>query len=194
MAAPAQDDRQSVTFARDHGPWTLEEWLDLPPGKPNIELVDGMLVVSPMEAYQNRRLQRLILRQLEDSAPADLEPMPDCNVALGGARALIPDFTVIDQPGFEGVILEARHHVLVGEIASPSTRLYDRTAKRALYAESDIPFLMFVDPGHPPEAVLFELRDGGYSQIARSVAGKLVMSRPFPVTLDLIDPQRQPGA
>jgi hypothetical protein len=32
MAAPAQDDRQNVTFARVHGPWTLEEWLDLPPG------------------------------------------------------------------------------------------------------------------------------------------------------------------
>jgi Uma2 family endonuclease len=153
-----------------------------------------MLVVSPMEAYQNRRLQRSILRQLEDAAPTELEPMPGCNVALGDARALIPDFTVIDQPGFEGVILDARHHVLVGEIASPSTRLYDRTAKRALYAESGIPFLMLVDPGHPPEAVLFELHDGAYSEIARSVGGRLAMSRPFPMILDLIDPRRQPGA
>jgi Uma2 family endonuclease len=171
----------------------MEEWLRLPESHTRVELVDGMLVVSPMEGYVNGRLQRRILRQLEDAAPADLEVMPACNVALGDNRALIPDFAIIDQPGFEGVILSAQHHVLVGEIASPSTRVYDRTTKRALYAEAGIPFLMLVDPGDPPLAVLLELRDGEYTEVARSSDGWLKLARPFPAVLDLRPPAPPQG-
>jgi Uma2 family endonuclease len=115
--------------------------------------------------------------------------MPDCSVALGGDRALIPDFAIIDEPGFEGVILSAEHHVLVGEIASPSTRVYDRTTKRALYAEAGVPFLMLVEP-KPPSAVLYELRDGEYAEIARSAGGRIELIRPFPVVLDLRERRR----
>lgn len=38
------------------GPWTLDDWLALPPSHMRIELVDGMLVVNSMEAVPNRRL------------------------------------------------------------------------------------------------------------------------------------------
>ncbi len=75
--------------------------------------------------------------------------------------------------------------MLVGEIASPSTRIFDRTTKRALYAEAAIPFLMFVDPAEIPESALFELVDGGYTEIARSRDGQLEISRPIAATLDL---------
>lgn len=183
MAAPLQNDEYRIP--RHHGPWTLDEWLDLPAGKPDIELVDGMLVISPVEAYQNRRLGRIIIRQLEDAAPDTLEVMPDCNVALRGDRGLIPDFAIIDIPGFEGIVLDARHHVLVGEISSPSTRTYDRTTKRALYAEAGIPFLMLVDPGNPPVAALLELRGDDYVAVARSNGGRVELQRPFPVMIDL---------
>lgn len=185
MAVPAADETEFVIPARRTA-WTLEQWLELPAGYPKIELVDGALVVSPHEGYANRRLQRRLLCQLEDAAPANLEVMPDCNVALDGDRALIPDFAIIDQPGFDGVILSAAHHVLVGEIASPSTRIYDRTTKRALYAEAGIPFLMLVEP-KPPSAVLYELHDGEYRELARSVGGRIELTRPFPVLLDLRD-------
>jgi Uma2 family endonuclease len=183
VVVPAQDE-QPLTIPVHPGAWTLEEWLALPPGWPMVELVDGLLVMSPIEGFPNRRLQRRILRQLEDAAPPTLEVMPDCNVALGGDRALVPDFAVIDKPGFAGVILSATHFVLVGEIASPSTRVYDRTTKRALYAEAGIPFLMLVEP-NPPTATLYELADGEYIEITRSTAGRIELPRPFPVVLDL---------
>ncbi|MGH3815832.1 MAG: hypothetical protein ACRDUV_25845 [Pseudonocardiaceae bacterium] len=38
------------------GPWTLDEWLALPDGPPYTELVDGLLVMSPVSAYRHQRL------------------------------------------------------------------------------------------------------------------------------------------
>jgi Uma2 family endonuclease len=171
------------------GPWTLDEWLALPEGPPYTELVDGLLVMSPVSAYRNQRLMVQLWQQLDAAAPAEYEVMPESNVALGGDRALIPDFCVIDRPGFDGVILSARHVVLVGEIASPSTRVYDRTTKRALYAEAGVPYLLMVDPScQPPSAVCYELVDGDYVEHARSEDGHLQLDRPFPVRLDLTLP------
>ncbi len=171
------------------GPWTLDEWLALPEGPPYTELVDGLLVMSPVSAYRHQRLMMRLWQQLDAAAPAEYEVMPDSNVALGGDRALIPDFCVIDRPGFDGVILSAQHVVLVGEIASPSTRVYDRTTKRALYADAGVPYLLMADPScQPPSAVYYELLDGDYVERARSEDGLLRLDRPFPVRLDLTLP------
>jgi len=171
------------------GPWTLEEWLALPQGPPYTELVDGLLVMSPVSAYRNQRLMVRLWQQLDAAAPAQYEIMPEANVALGGDRALIPDFCVIDRPGFDGLILPARHVLLVGEIASPSTRVYDRTTKRALYAEAGIPYLLMVDPScQLPSAVCYELLDGSYVERARSQDGLLRLDQPFPVRLALTFP------
>jgi len=171
------------------GPWTLDEWLALPEGPPYAELVDGLLVMSPVSAYRHQRLMVRLWRQLDAAAPGEYEVMPDSNVALGGDRALIPDFCVIDRPGFDGIILSARHVVLVGEIASPSTRVYDRTTKRALYAEAGVRYLLMVDPScQPPSAVCYALLDGDYVEHARSEDGLLRLDRPFPVRLDLTLP------
>lgn len=169
------------------GPWTLEEWLALPEGPPCTELVDGLLVMSPVPAYRHQRLMARLWQQLDAAAPAEYEVMPEVNVALGGDRALIPDFCVIDRPGFDGVILSARHVVLAGEIASPSTRVYDQTTRRALYAEAGVPYLLMVDPScPPPSAVCYELRDGGYVERVRSEDGFLQLDRPFRVRLALM--------
>lgn len=171
------------------GPWTLDEWLALPEGAPYTELVDGLLVMSPASTYRHQRLMVRLWQQLDAGAPAEYEVMPESNVALGGNRALIPDFCIIDRPGFDGVILSARNVVLVGEIASPSTRVYDRTTKTALYAEAGIPYLLMVDPScQPPSAVCYELLDGSYVERVRSENGLLQLDRPFRVQLALTLP------
>ena len=77
----------------------------------------------------------------------------------------------------------ASHHVLVGEIAPPSTRC-TTAPPRARYAEAGIPYLMLVEP-KPPSAVLFELRDGEYVESVRSANGQIELTRPFPVVLRL---------
>ncbi|MDQ3153539.1 MAG: Uma2 family endonuclease [Actinomycetota bacterium] len=181
------------------GPWTLDEWLALPEGPPYTELVDGLLVMSPVSTDRHQRLMVRLWQQLDGAAPAEYEVMAESNVALGGDRALIPDLCVIDRPGFDGVILSARYVVLVGEIASPSTRVYDRTTKRALYAEAGIPYLLMVDPScqppsaqppsaQPPSAVCYELLEDGYVERVRSEDGLLRLDRPFRVQLALTLP------
>lgn len=181
MAAP-----QSGPIAHP-GPWTLQEWLELPEGPPYTELIDGLLVMSPVSAYRNQRLMLRLTRQLEQAAPVEYEVLPEVNVKLGGDRALIPDFCVIDIPGFDGVALSVKHVVLVGEVLSPSTRVYDRTTKRALYADAGVASLLLVDPDEI-SAVCYELHGGEYVEAGRSVQGQLRLERPFSVTLDLIPP------
>jgi len=122
-----------------------------------------------------------------------MEALPDIRAALSESRGLIPDFVVTNDPDFNGRSIPGSGFVLVGEIASPSTRRYDRTTKRTLYAEAGIPFLMLVDPGDPPVAELHELRDGEYVEIGRSSEGRLEMTAPFALTLDLTDPRRRPA-
>ncbi len=174
------------------GPWTFDEWLELADGPPHTELVDGLLIMSPVSGYRNQRLMVRLWQQLQAAAPAEFEVMPEVNVGLGGDRALIPDFCVIDIPGFDGVVLAAHHVVLVGEIASPSTRVYDRTTKRALYAEAGVPYLLMIDPLDTPSAVCHELQTGEYVEVAHSAEGELTLSRPFPVRLDLTLPAPPP--
>lgn len=190
MVAPVLE---QYTIPIHDGPWTLDEWLALPPTRARVELVDGMLVVSAFEAFPHRRLMARIWRQLADSVPPSMEAMPDCNAALSDSRGLVPDFAVIDAPGFAGLASPARNFVLVGEVSSPSTRRYDRMTKRALYAEAGVRYLMHVDPGDPPEAALLELRGGEYVQISTSRYGRLQMLRPFPLTLDLTGPAPPPA-
>lgn len=60
--------------------------------------------MSPASAYRHQRLLARLWQQLDAAAPMEYEVMPEANVALGADRALIPDFCVIDRPGFDGVI------------------------------------------------------------------------------------------
>lgn len=69
---------------------------------------------------------------------------------------------------------------------SPSSRTHDRVLRRKLYAEAGIPFYLLVDVQQDVvEIIGFELVRGKYREYARSDAGKLTLSVPFPVELDL---------
>ncbi len=52
MAAPQPEPMVHI------GPWTLDEWLALPEGPPYTELVDGLLVMSPISGYRHQRSTR----------------------------------------------------------------------------------------------------------------------------------------
>lgn len=183
MAAPLEQPIANP-FLRDE-PWTFDEWMALGDTAPNrVELVDGMLVVSPAEATGNARLMLRLAQQLVTAAPPEFEVLPPVNAQLSNDRGLIPDLCVIDTPGFEGPWVPATRFVLVGEIASPSTRVYDRTIKRRLYVDAGIPHLLLVDP-RDLSAICYDLQAGEYVEAARSVEGRLTLARPFPVVLDL---------
>jgi Uma2 family endonuclease len=71
------------------------------------------------------------------------------------------------------------------EVASPRTRLYDRSRKKDIYQSFGIPAYWIVEPSlDRPELTVFELRSGSYEQTAHVTgAEEYRAALPFPVTI-----------
>ncbi|MGW6448150.1 Uma2 family endonuclease [Lentzea sp. NPDC055074] len=185
MAAPAEA-RPDVLLPAHEGPWTLEDVLALPEEhSQRIELVDGMLLVSPLGSYRHQRLVGRVFAALDRACPDEVEATVELNVALSTGRLLIPDFTVV-KPCDADITFPVSNLVIVGEVLSKSTRMNDLVLKRQVYAEASVPYYLIIDPMKKVvEATLFELEEGKYVELARSEAGVLTFERPFPVTIEL---------
>ena len=179
MAAPAE-----FLLPNHHGPWTLGDVLALPEDhSQRVELVDGMLIVSPLGNFRHQTLVADCFSALRAAAPSDCQATIELNVGLSGGRLLIPDFTVVERTGFAGLLFPVENVVLVGEVMSPSTRVNDLVLKRQLYAEAGVPFYLVVDP--KGGTFLLELHGSEYVEVAREADGVLVLDRPFQVTIRL---------
>ncbi|MFJ8960975.1 Uma2 family endonuclease [Lentzea sp. NPDC102401] len=184
MAAPAETAPAQYLLPRHVGPWSLDDVMSLPEdNSQRIELVDGMLLVSPLGSYRHQQLVGRAYGSLVGACPADLEATIELNVLLSSGRLVIPDFTVV-RPREAGVMFPVSDVVLVGEVFSPSTRLNDEGLKRGLYASAGIRYYLMVDPSQQVvEATLLELQGTDYVEIATSEDGVLEIERPFPVTI-----------
>ncbi|MEV6715492.1 Uma2 family endonuclease [Lentzea sp. NPDC051208] len=187
MAAPAEA-RPDVLLPAHEGPWTLEDVLALPEdNSQRIELVDGMLYVSPLGNAVHQRLVFEASYSLRGACPKEFETTIELNVQFDGDRLFIPDFTVLKKRGAKGLTVPAAEVLLIGEVLSRSTKVNDLVLKRQMYAEAGVSYYLIIDPAQDvPKAKLFELGDKGkYVEIARSAAGVLTFDRPFPVTIEL---------
>jgi Uma2 family endonuclease len=168
--------------------WTVDEVLALPEEQTllqRIELVDGVLLVSPWPGLEHQRLLRNLQIAFASKLPDGTELLPGVNVRFEAQRLLVPDLVITNCPGVDVVAFAASDVLLAAEIVSPSTKAQDRILKRAIYAEALIPFYLLVEPGEQNTATLFELQGGEYEPVARSENGKLPLTRPFEATLRL---------
>ncbi|MGW5719057.1 Uma2 family endonuclease [Amycolatopsis sp. NPDC003865] len=168
--------------------WTADEVLALPEEQTmlqRIELVDGMLLVSPWPGLAHQRLLGKLQTACAPALPDGTELLPGVNVRLAARRLLTPDLVIVNCPGADTVAYQASEVLLAAEIVSPSTKTQDRILKRAVYAEALIPFYLLVEPLEPTVATLFELQGDDYEPIAKSDNGELHLTRPFAVTLRL---------
>lgn len=178
MAAP---DRQvSDPFARS-GPWTERDWLDLPTEE-HVELVDGVLVMSPRASNPHQRLAYRIWGALDAGAAAGWDVLGEPNLRLGSDRVLIPDVSVIARADMTAVMNDAADVALVVEVVSAGHAAVDRILKPQLYAEAGIRWYLRVEQDGPV-GHLHVLDDGAYRETARGPV--LELSEPFGVTLDL---------
>ncbi|HEX8865367.1 MAG TPA: Uma2 family endonuclease [Lentzea sp.] len=185
MAAPAETD---FLLPNHEGPWTLEDVLALPEdNSQRIELVDGMLYVSPLGTAVHQRLVFEASYSLRGACPKEFETTIELNVQFDGDRLFIPDFTVLKKRGAKGLTVPAADVLLIGEVLSRSTKVNDLVVKRQMYAEAGVPYYLIIDPANDvPKASLFELGEtGNYVEITKSENGVLKIERPFPVTIEL---------
>ena len=130
------------------------------------ELVDGVLIVSPHASRRHALAASRLHQILVASCPDDLLVFGSpINVDREPATNLQPDLSVIRAVDLDAPPTEGRP-LLVVEILSPSTRRFDLTLKRQIYAEMGIPSYWLVDIDAPSMTVL-ELEGEEYVETAR---------------------------
>lgn len=147
------------------------------------ELVDGVLIVSPYASWRHALAAHRLDHILAAACPEGLLVFGSpINVDREPATNLQPDLTVVRAEDIDAPATIARP-LLVVEILSPSTRRFDLTLKRQIYAEMGIPSYWLVDIEVPSVTVL-ELTVEEYAEVARSQADEpLAVTRPFPLQL-----------
>jgi Uma2 family endonuclease len=177
-------------------PFTVDDLASMPDDGHRYELLDGVLIVSPAPG---RKHQLVVLRLgglLDDVCPDAMEVLiAPFAVQPSTSTELQPDVLVASATDVTEKNLPAAP-LLVAEVLSPSTTLFDLNTKKAAYERMGVASYWVVDP---QELVLtvFELAVGGcYRQVAQ-VRGTDVFAaeQPYPVRIvpaELINRLRRP--
>lgn len=163
--------------------FTVAELDRMPDDGHRYELLDGVLVVSPRPTTVHQFVATRLVGMLDRGCPEDLCVVVEPAVQLDWQTEFDPDLVVvpIDEVGDAKFVTPP---LLVVEVRSPSTALFDLNRKKAAYEKFGVPSYWIVnpDPGRP-ELTVFELRDGGYVTEATSTQ-PVTVTRPFPATID----------
>lgn len=163
-------------------PFTIAELDRMPHDGRRYELLDGVLVVSPRPSTIHQVAAYRIGAALGAACPAGWQVVPEPAVVLSPQTEFDPDVVVARLADLGGTKI-TRPPLLVVEIRSPSTALFDLNAKKLAYQEFGVESYWIVVPDlGQPELVAFELGRARYKQVAH-VSGDetFVAERPFPV-------------
>ncbi|NUT97785.1 MAG: Uma2 family endonuclease [Saccharothrix sp.] len=169
---------------------TLEEWDALPENESHhLELVEGVLVVTPRPASHQLAMKRLGT-WFDEQLPQDFCAVPDIDVLVDPVPPVTvraPDFVVVptELAMEHPARFDADDVLLAVEIVSPGTGRTDRIVKPIEYADAGIPHYWLLELDDPITLTAFDLVDGGYKVVA-SGNGKVEVLSPFPVTFDLL--------
>jgi Uma2 family endonuclease len=165
-------------------PMTVADLDRTPDDGRRYELVDGMLTVSPAPAIGHQVVLHALEVALESACPDHLAVVPGPGLRMSEVTELIPDLAVVRRAELSKRAL-TQPPLLVAEIRSPSTALFDLNTKKAVYERFGVPayWIVVPDPGSP-SLVAFELHDGRYEQVGQ-VAGDepFRADQPFPLTV-----------
>jgi Uma2 family endonuclease len=163
---------------------TVEDMEDMPEDEFGYELDDGMLIMSPAPSLPHQIAVMRLAIVLNAACPPGLLVVPGPGVNINKFQHRVPDIAVIRTESVTPMFL-AEPPVLAVEVASPRTRIYDRSRKREVYEGFGIPSYWIIDVGQDtPSLTALDLRRGKYTETAR-VAGDEAFhaARPYPVTI-----------
>lgn len=156
-------DRQPIIVPED--PLTWDDLLKLPDDGRRFELVDGVLLVSPVPVPVHQRAVTRLGVLLHSGCPDGLEVFcPSVAWRISKHTIFEPDALVVRPSelfdrGLDGTPL------LAIEVLSPSTKLRDLGLKRRAYEEAGLPWYWIVNPKLPRLTVL-RLEDGRFVEHA----------------------------
>jgi len=163
---------------------TVEDMENMPDDEFRYELDDGVLIVSPAPSTLHQLAVTRLAVILSAACPAGLVVLAGVGVNISRFQHRVPDVAVVRAGSFESVFQETPPELVV-EVASPRTRLYDRSRKKDVYAGFGIPAYWIVEPDRErPELTVFELHSGTYEQAAHATGDEEYRAAvPFPVTI-----------
>jgi Uma2 family endonuclease len=155
-----------------------------------IEIVDGMVVVSPSASKRHNRLARILANALDAAAGPDWNADTDFDVRLQDVPLTNrrPDVVVYRADTIDITPTRPEHVLLLAEIVSPGSETTDRIVKFEQYARSGIPFYWRVEltaTGIPVVySYLLDTASGQYRD-SEVFTGRVKATVPFPVEIDL---------
>lgn len=147
--------------------WTVDD-LDGMPDDARYEVLEGTLLVSPLERNLNLDAAISLRRQLDPRLPLGWVAEREVGVRLG-QDGLVPDVVVLRHPRTAprnqlGVL--PADVALVVEVVSPTSRKRDRLLKPAVYAEAGIPAFWRLELEPQPRLLAYALVAGAYALVA----------------------------
>nr|WSZ98092.1 Uma2 family endonuclease [Streptomyces sp. NBC_00857] len=181
MVAPAWMHLQ--ISAEQYDSWSEEQCV-------GIEIVDGMVVVSPSASKRHNRLARILANALDAAAGPDWNADTDFDVRLQDVPLTNrrPDVVVYRAETIDLTPTRPEHVLLVIEVVSPGSETTDRIVKVDQYAKAGIPFYWRIEQAASGVPITYTYvldpatkayRDG------EMFTGAIKAAAPFSVTVDL---------
>ncbi|MEU6165118.1 Uma2 family endonuclease [Streptomyces tanashiensis] len=181
MAAPAWMHEQIT--AEQYDSWSEEQCA-------GIEIVDGMVVVSPSTSKRHNRLARILANALEAAAGPDWNADTDFDVRLQDVPLTNrrPDVVVYRADTIDITPTRPEHVLLVVEVVSPGSETTDRIVKTDQYAKAGIAFYWRVEQAATGVPLVYTYVLDPATRAYRDgevFTGVVKVSAPFTVELDL---------
>jgi Uma2 family endonuclease len=167
-------------------PFTVADLDRMPDDGRRYELIDGVLIVSPGPAIPHQEVVGELNYLLRQGRPSGFRVLPDPTMHASELTGLRPDLVVARYEDLKGARKLTRAPLLVVEVQSPSTALFDLNTKKAVYERFGIPSYWIVVPDpDAPELIVFELSGGRYEQVAY-VSGEETFRGERPFTVEVV--------
>lgn len=173
---------EQITSA-EYDSWTEEQCA-------GIEIVDGMVAVSPSASKRHNRLARILANALDAAAGPDWNADTDFDVRLQDVplNNRRPDVVVYRADTIDITPTRPEHVLLVAEVVSPGSETTDRIVKVEQYARAGIAFYWRIEQAATGVPLIYtyilDPATGSYRS-GEMFTGVVEAAAPFPVTIDL---------
>ncbi|MCL4434229.1 MAG: Uma2 family endonuclease [Actinobacteria bacterium] len=146
------------------------------------EVIEGRLIVTPSPISRHQDAVGSLFLLLGHHRPDGFRVMiAPLDWRTSGGNSLQPDLMVIGEEDYNPDGFQLATPLLVVEVLSPSTMIYDKGDKLRIYETLGVQSYWIVDPA-TPSLIALQLRDGSYVEVAQVTGSQTYEADlPYPV-------------